>query len=128
MFSSSDIEIDLPPIIAGFPAAECISIFGIHVTQKIPAAPCISWHGIDLSCTTFECCPLRKVRQRALCIRTGPKVCHGRKLNRQCGGRERNSHLIFPNDGKWFAPIALAAESGIAHFVIGMALADPQSF
>ncbi len=125
VLGAADIKIHLPPVIAGFPAAEFMIVFRVHITQEIPAAAGITGHGVGFVAPGG---PFRNIGQGSFPFRSGFITVYMRQFKGQRGFIHRNGDAIDPLYGKGLAPVALPAEGGVAHFIIHFSFPDPPFF
>src|SRR5690349_4493138 len=119
VFSTTDVQVHLVPIVGSFPCAKFLVIMRIHIAKEIPTAARVSWHGAGFPpCATRQLHPVVQIRQRTFALRTRSVFVYMWKLQWQVVFIHRRSDTIFPADRERFTPIALAAETRIAHFII----------
>ena len=133
MFGPADVEIHLFPIVHLVLRSEPIGILRIHVAQEIPAASGPAGHGCRFE-RKIPLTPGPSPKERGVI----PVFCSGqgwfaglgrlefvdlRKHQRQVFFFHRIRDPVLVIDGYRLAPIALAAESGIAQTIVDPPLA-----
>src|SRR5215831_11206438 len=125
MLRSADVEIHLSPIVTRLAIAKLFIIIGVHITEEIPTRTCVTRHCV---CLKMLCCPFGYVGKGSLSFRSGFITIHMRQLERKFFFAQWTGNPIFPNDREWLAPIALAREGSITHFIIYLSLTDAHLF
>ena len=128
MFRSSQIQIDIPPILISLLAHQGMIVMGVHIAQVIGGGARKSRHGIQLYRITFLGFPILCPSQWRLAALRRQVLVDFRQLQGQLRFIHHVRHPVLVIHGEGFAPIPLAAEDGIPQAVIDFALPDAPPF
>ena len=123
VFGAADVEIHVAPILVGLFGEILLVVVRVHVAEIIAGGAGESghrvvFHGVALVGPVFGACQWRLTRLGGL------ELADLGKLDGQLFFRNRVGHAILVVDGERLAPVALAAEDGVAQAVVHRAVAD----
>ena len=123
VFRPADVEIDVLPIFVGLFGDEGFVVLRVHVAQIVGTGACKAGHGAVLALTAVVR-PVLGACQWGLTRFGGQKLVDFGEQHREFVFRDGIRHPILIIYGKRFAPVALAAEDGVAQAEIDRAVAD----
>ena len=125
VLGTAHIKVNLTPVFVGFLAHEGLVVVGIHIAQIVGAGTCKARHGVKLQRTAVACHPILGASQWWLAGLGWQELVDLWKLQRQFALVKRLwLSVLVVVDGEGLAPVALAAEDGVAQAVVDLHLAD----
>ena len=123
MFGSTDIKVDIPPILICFLAYKGLVIVRIHVAEIICAAAGKAWHGAEFDRISVHLPSLCSSKRRFSCL-CRKELVHLRKLERKILEGHRGCDSILEIHRERLSPISLTGEYGITEPVVYLSMAD----
>ena len=116
VFCSPNVEVNLSPVVALGPVTQAAVVVRVHVPQEVPARSSPARHGIELHALTPGDIPMFSPRQRRITVLCGQVSIHLGQKHLFVFNQLR--HALIIEDGKWLAPVSLAAEYRVAQPVV----------
>ena len=128
VFGAPHVEVHLAPVVAFLSSAKLLVVVGVHVAQEVPAAAGPTGHGVGFHGLAAEHGPVFALgtgQGRFPVFRGQVGVDLGQGHGGVC---DALGDAVFVGDGEGFAPVALAAEHGVADAVVDFSGAATRSF
>ena len=126
MLSTTNIEVDILPIVVGFATEVFLVVVRVFVAEIVTAGTSKARHGVGLDGIALLRDPVRGAGQRRLTRLGGFVLADGRQLERKFRFFHGVRHAVLVIDRERLTPITLTAEDGITETVVGLARADTQ--
>ena len=125
VLAAAHVKVHRPPVLDGLLAGEALGVPGVHVAQEIPAAAGPAGHGGGLQREALVG-PVLGTGQRRFARFGGLVFVDLRQAHGQVGHVHRARDVVLVVDGDGLAPVALAAEGGVAQAEVHPALPGAQ--